>query len=248
MKRLLAAGLAAFAVLASAPAAFASHSWSGYHWARSANPFALTFDNYVTSPWTTYLSGASGDWGAKGTGTDFYGSFTANSPVTPSVTGNLGTDRKCRPIAGQVKVCDATYGNNGWLGVASISTSRGHITQATVKLNDTYYASGSVYDTPAWRAAVLCQETGHTIGLDHQDTSGANFHTCMDYATTPDQYNEHQPRRLLRAERCWWQHRSVHRACCLRPGVADSDLHAPGRLRRCRPGLGDEGAPEAGPR
>jgi hypothetical protein len=29
-----------------------------------------------------------------------------------------------------------------------------------------------------WRADVVCQETGHSIGLDHQDTSGANFHTC----------------------------------------------------------------------
>jgi hypothetical protein len=193
MKKLVVVGLAASAVLASAPAALASHSWSGYHWARTSNPFGLTFDNYVTSPWTTYLQGAATDWGARGTATDFYGSFTATSPVTPSVTPNRGTDRKCRPLSGQVKVCDSTYGNNGWLGVAQVWVSGSHITQATVKLNDTYYAS-SFYNTPVWRSGVVCQETGHTIGLDHQDTSGANFHTCMDYAKSPDTFNEHPNR------------------------------------------------------
>jgi hypothetical protein len=139
---------------------------------RSHSPF----DDYVSSPWKTYLSGAAGDWGQKGTFTDIYGSFTANSPVTPIVNPNQGADRKCRPISGQVKVCDSTYGNNGWLGIAQVWVSGSHTTQGTVKLNDTYYAS-SFYNTPVWRADVVCQETGHAIGLDHQDTSGANFHT-----------------------------------------------------------------------
>jgi len=30
---------------------------------------------------------------------------------------------------------------------------------------------------------VICQEVGHTFGLDHQDTSGASLNTCMDYYT-----------------------------------------------------------------
>ena len=37
----------------------------------------------------------------------------------------------------------------------------------------------------------MCQEIGHTFGLDHQDESGADFHTCMDYATNPDADNMH---------------------------------------------------------
>jgi hypothetical protein len=28
---------------------------------------------------------------------------------------------------------------------------------------------------------VICQEIGHTFGLDHQDTSGISLNTCMDY-------------------------------------------------------------------
>jgi hypothetical protein len=90
-----------------------------------------------------------------------------------------------------VEVCNGAYGNNGWLGLAQIwVTSGGHITQGTTKMNDTYYNT-SKYNTPAWRGAVMCQEVGHTWGLDHQDESGADFHTCMDYATNPDADNMH---------------------------------------------------------
>ena len=99
--------------------------------------------------------------------------------------------KKCSPSAGRVEVCNAAYGYRGWLGVAQVWVSSGHITQATTKMNDSYYAPGSRYDTPVWRAAVMCQEIGHAWGLDHQDESGADFHTCMDYASNPDADNTH---------------------------------------------------------
>jgi hypothetical protein len=86
-----------------------------------------------------------------------------------------------------VEVCNSTYGNNGWLGIASISITGGtHITQGTVKLNDTYFNTAT-YNKPEWRALVACQEIGHTFGLDHQDTTfdNANLGTCMDYTSNP---------------------------------------------------------------
>lgn len=195
MKRLGSVLVAAVAVLAFAPPALASHSWGAYHWARPANPFRLTFEDHVASVWKPYLNGAAADWGATGNTSDFFGPYKVGaSPAAPVVAANLAADRKCRPVSGRVKACDAAYGSNGWLGVAQIWASGKHITQATVKLNDTYYATGSFYDNAVWRAAVTCQESGHTLGLDHQDTSGANFHTCMDYADAPDAYNEHPNR------------------------------------------------------
>jgi hypothetical protein len=82
----------------------------------------------------------------------------------------------------------------GWLGLAQIwVTSSGHITRGTVKVNDTYFNTPK-YNTTIWRASVMCQEIGHTWGLDHQDESGADFHTCMDYATNPDADNTHPNR------------------------------------------------------
>ena len=42
------AAIAAIAAI-SAPAAFANHSWGGYHWARTANPFTLKLGNNLTT-------------------------------------------------------------------------------------------------------------------------------------------------------------------------------------------------------
>jgi len=83
-------------------------------------------------------------------------------------------------------VCNATYGSTGWLGVAQIWISGTHITQGTVKLNDSYFNTAT-YNKPEWRQLVTCQEVGHTFGLDHQDEnfSNANLGTCMDYTNNP---------------------------------------------------------------
>jgi hypothetical protein len=53
-------------------------------------------------------------------------------------------------------------------------------------MNDTYFNT-SKYNTSAWRQFVICQEVGHTFGLDHQDTTfnNTNLGTCMDYTNDP---------------------------------------------------------------
>jgi hypothetical protein len=101
--------------------------------------------------------------------------------------------RPCKATQGQDEICNNTYGNTGWLGVATIWLASGtlHITQGTVKVNDTYFNT-STYNTPAWRNLVMCQEVGHTFGLDHQDANfnNANLGTCMDYTNDPST-NQH---------------------------------------------------------
>jgi len=94
--------------------------------------------------------------------------------------------KNCRPTSGRVEVCNAKYGNNGWLGLAQIWVSGLHITQGVTKMNDTYFNT-STYNTPAWRQMVMCQEVGHTFGLDHQDENfdNDNLNTCMDYTSSP---------------------------------------------------------------
>lgn len=181
-KLLLVLVAAVVASAALAASASASNSWGGYHWARTANPFTITLGDNVSSAWETYLQTAASDWSAN----------TGGNPLNAAVGAGLSRSKRCSPNAGRVEVCDAAYGNNGWLGLATIWLSKGsaHITQGTAKMNDTYYALPK-YDTPAWRGAVVCQEVGHTWGLDHQDTSGADFHTCMDYANNPATDNMH---------------------------------------------------------
>jgi hypothetical protein len=157
----------------------ANHSWGGYHWARTANPFTLKVGDNVSSNWDSYLGTTVSDW-SQSTVLDL-----------TTVTGSANP-RNCRPTSGRVEVCNSTYGNTGWLGVAQIWVTGGtHITQGTVKLNDTYFNT-STYNTTAWRNLVSCQEVGHTLGLDHQDEnfSNANLGTCMDYTSDPST-NQH---------------------------------------------------------
>jgi hypothetical protein len=168
----LAAVTALLIAVSAAPAA-ANHSWGGYHWARTANPFTVKLGDNVTSAWDGHLATASSDW-------------SAHDVLKTTVVPGLTTGRKCRASSGRVEVCNAAYGNNGWLGLASVWASGGHIVQATVKLNDTYFSTAK-YNTPSWRQSVTCQEVGHTFGLDHQsEDPNVNMGTCMDYYKVPN--------------------------------------------------------------
>jgi hypothetical protein len=182
MKRLAVLGAVVAGMTMTAAPAFANHSWNGYHWARTANPFTVQAGDNVGPAWDYYLALAASDWSVNS---------RWNNPLNVAVVTGATSPRKCRPVSGTVQVCDARYGNNGWLGLAQVWISGSHITQAVTKMNDTYYYLGSPYDTRYWRGAVVCQEIGHAWGLDHQDESGADFHTCMDYASNPDEDNIH---------------------------------------------------------
>lgn len=176
LKGALALGVAAAALTTPASA---NHSWGGYHWARTSNPFTIKLGDNVDSKWDSYLVTTSSDW-------------TASSVLDTVIVPGGTKPRNCRATTGRVEVCNSTYGNTGWLGIASISiTSGNHITSGTVKNNDTYFNTSS-YNTPAWRNMVMCQEVGHTFGLDHQDEdfSNPNLNTCMDYTNNPES-NQH---------------------------------------------------------
>jgi hypothetical protein len=173
--------VAAFASAAGllATPVFAVHSWNGYHWARTTTQVAPPVVNITNSTWSARVATAVSDWNQ---------STVIQSPLSNS-TGN---NRTCKPIAGKILVCNASYGNTGWLGIASIwLSSSGHISQGTTKLNDTYYAQAQ-YNTPAWRQAVTCQEIGHNYGLAHQDEDFSTDATssCMEYTSIPAG-NEH---------------------------------------------------------
>lgn len=139
----------------------ANHSWGGYHWGRTSNPFTIKLGNNVTGDWGGHLSQTSSDWNKS--------AVLHTTIVAGQASG------KCRPTAGRDEVCNGRYGNNGWLGLAQIWLNGSHITQGTTKLNDSYSMN------QAEKEHVMCQEVGHTFGLDHQDTSGASLNTCMDY-------------------------------------------------------------------
>jgi len=184
LKRLLVAATAASLALLALPGpAQASHAWGNYHWARTSNPFTVELDDNVSSAWDGYLATASSDW-------------TASSVLNTTILqGSFGSRYSCSPNTGHVEVCNYPYGQNGWLGLASISITTGnHISRGYAKMNDTYMTV-SPYNTAAYHRLVMCQEVGHTFGLAHQDENqtNPNLGTCMDYTRDPDgpPSNEH---------------------------------------------------------
>jgi len=173
-KTLIRVALVSSAGFAALTPAIANHSWGGYHWAGNGSNITIRVNTSITSQWNSSVATSISDWNQST-------ELTLNQ--SPSSAGA----KKCNPIAGQILVCNAAYGNRGWLGIASIWLTSGHISQATTKLNDSYFNSAQ-YNTPAWRALVACQEIGHDFGLDHQDEgfNNANLGTCMDYTNAPN--------------------------------------------------------------
>ena len=167
-----------FAACAIAAPAIAGHSWSNYHWKRTTVEIMPPVGDNVSGVWDAHLVTAVNDWNL---------STVFNSPLVPGSTN----PRNCRAVAGTIQVCHGKYGQNGWLGIASIWLSGGHISQGTTKVNDTYFNMAQ-YNTPSWRQLVMCQEIGHDYGLDHQDEdfSTDNTTSCMDYTNQPAG-NEH---------------------------------------------------------
>ena len=149
--------------------ALATHSWGGYHWARTTPQFTLKLGNNLTAAdWRTYLSQTSADWNS------------GSSPVLTSIVAGTSSKR-CSMVAGTTQVCNAAYGKNGWLGLASINLTGGvHITQGTAKMNDSYFSTAT-YNNPNEKLHVMCQEVAHTFGLEHQSTNGTSQNSCMDY-------------------------------------------------------------------
>lgn len=173
----MSAAITLLVALVAVPA-LASHSWGGYHWARSSNPFTVQLGDNVDSGWDAYLATTSSVW--------------SQSSVLDTVVATGGTSaRRCRATTGRVEVCNSTYGNNGWLGLAQIWLSGSHITKGVVKVNDTYF-SLPAYNNPAERNHVMCQEVGHTLGLGHTSEDGSSQETCMDYSNDPNSQHPNQ--------------------------------------------------------
>jgi len=156
--------------------ALATHSFLGYHWARTANPFTLKLVSRLTSEWTPYLEKASHDW-AK--------SSVLNTKIIQG-SAKPAARKACKPVVGRVVVCNAAYGRAGWSGLVNFGMVpySTHISWARARANDSSFDVSLEFSFLKERKQhLMCQEIGHTLGLDHQDEINNNPNTgsCMDY-------------------------------------------------------------------
>lgn len=181
MRELLLAGRMSAALLLTAActgpaAATLNQSWNGWRWSRTGN-LELKVGNNLSAAWQPFLSAAISQWNAD--------------PVIDfvSMPGNGSSGTACNATYGTIQVCNASYGFNGWLGYAYVWTSASRIVQATIKLNDSYFAAAR-YNKDSWRAMTMCHELGHTLGLNHADNTrtNANIGSCLDLTNDPSGY------------------------------------------------------------
>lgn len=162
------AALGATFLLLSA-GSFATHSWNGYHWARTTSSFKLTTVDSMTANWQDQFDNTVAKWSV---------STVLDLAAVPG-DESARARKRCQAITGQLRVCNAAYGLNGWLGLASIYLdSAGHIVKGTAKMNDSYTS----YWTLEEKNHVVCQEVGHVLGLTHTSEDGSSQSTCMDYS------------------------------------------------------------------
>lgn len=160
----------------------ASHNWGGgtkgYHWMRSTNTIRnIPIRRFHSSIWLARYSAAYTKWRSA--------SMTKVRPIQGATGGGRNP---CPAALNQITSCDGSYGNTGWLGLATVWTySGGHIAQGTSKVNNTYH-NRAPYNTTAYRQFVICQEIGHNFGLGHVNEvfTNANTGSCMDYTNDPD--------------------------------------------------------------
>eukprot|EP00956_Cyclotella_meneghiniana_P036415 scaffold125576_cov62-Cyclotella_meneghiniana.AAC.3 len=119
----------------------------------------LMIANALDDTWQDEFYDAVADW--------------TESPALELTTERIDVDHNCTRIEGVMVVCNANFGDTGWVGINENELWDNVIYSSVSKMNE-YYLRNADY--------------GHGFGLPHTDENPYNtdMGNCLDYTVTPD--------------------------------------------------------------
>jgi hypothetical protein len=189
--------LAALLLPASAAAnhSYLTSSGTAHHWPAAIDQrtavtqISWTLKGTYASTWQAYLERAEEAWDTR--------TYYWDSYLDPWLSVDPYT---CEFRQGIIHVCNGSYGSN-WAGLAEwyYDDSTGHILYGRNRLNDdasginqgggTCWSGFGYMPCQDYAKGVVCQELGHTLGLDHADDTscmGLGYYASAHGVTDPD--------------------------------------------------------------
>ncbi len=163
--------------------ALASHQWLNYHWKRHDAQVTIKLVDSSSDFYRTNINGTpTSDW--DGSSRHIVVRETSGVANDASTRLNCPAPKKYR----RVRLCthdDYNFANPNKLGEAQVWTfpGTGHLAYATAKVEADRVSSD------AERRSAMCQEIGHTLGLDHRDPLASD--SCMVQTNGPEHPDSH---------------------------------------------------------
>jgi len=129
----------------------------------------LTLQNALDDTWQSEFEAAVSDW--------------QESDALVLTAERVEVDYDCNRIDGVMVVCNANFGETGWVGINENAIMDNIIVSSVAKMNE-YYLRNADFDH---RRYTMCHEIGHGFGLPHTDENqyNANIGNCLDYTDSP---------------------------------------------------------------
>lgn len=157
-----------------------THQWNGYHWTKQSDNErkVIIRDSLSSTSYANKLGNVISDWGQS-----------AKFKFVRQQAETDATTRLNCPMPtyyGRVRVCNHSDYTFSGAGIARIRyNSESHIQKGTVRVKNSV--------TSTAQRPLLCQEVGHTLGLDHRGTTNSCMYQDAGSASaSPDAHDYEQ--------------------------------------------------------
>jgi len=151
--------------------------WNEKYIKRDKGGLHITLVNSLDDKWQKEFEVAVADWSESD-------ALTLSVEVLP-VDPEWSKEKKCARQQGKQVVCNANFGETGWVGINENEVSNNRIISSVAKMNEYYLRNANFYH----RRFTMCHELGHGFGLPHTDENpyNKNLGNCLDYTDDPEE-------------------------------------------------------------